>query len=103
MPQQAYDMTKEYYDQWFDRHIVAEDLPVLLRQQAVPRRAYNLQQACERPYYCVLLVYTFYTPYSHNIKFLRQLAERISLRLVEAWPRRPGNRKCTSASSRTPM
>jgi predicted nucleotidyltransferase/HEPN domain-containing protein len=49
--------------------------------------AFNLHQAVERAYICVLLVYTFYFPRSHNIKFLRSLAEDVDRRLVEAWPR----------------
>ena len=49
--------------------------------------AFNLHQAVETAYACVLLVHTFYFPRSHNIKFLRSLAEDIDRRLVEAWPR----------------
>jgi hypothetical protein len=47
----------------------------------------HLHQATERLYNCVLLVCTFYTPHNHNIIFLRTQAERLDLRLVEAWPR----------------
>lgn len=50
-------------------------------------RAFTLHQAAERAYACFLLVHTFYFPRSHNIKFLRSLAEDIDKRLVEAWPR----------------
>lgn len=87
-PQQAYDMAKGYYDQWFDLAVESRmGFQFFYEAKRFPGAAYNLQQACERLYYCMLLVFTFYTPYSHNIKFLRQLAERISPRLVEAWPR----------------
>ena len=37
--------------------------------------AFNLHQAVEAAYACFLLVHTFYFPRSHNIKFLRSLAE----------------------------
>jgi uncharacterized protein len=50
-------------------------------------RAFTLHQAVERAYACFLLVHTFYFPRSHNIKFLRSLAEDVDKRLVEAWPR----------------
>src|SRR3546814_7962529 len=30
---------------------------------------------------------TFYTPHVHNLTFLRTQAERIDMRLVDAWPR----------------
>jgi len=49
--------------------------------------AFNLHQATETIYACFLLVRTLYFPRSHNIKFLRSLAEDNEPRLIEAWPR----------------
>jgi predicted nucleotidyltransferase/HEPN domain-containing protein len=49
--------------------------------------AFNLHQATEAAYACFLLVRTLYFPRSHNIKFLRSLAEDNEPRLIEAWPR----------------
>lgn len=49
--------------------------------------AFSLHQAVEMAYACFLLVHTFYFPRSHNIKFLRSLAEDVDTKLVEAWPR----------------
>jgi len=49
--------------------------------------AFSLHQAVERAYVCFLLVHTFYFPRSHNIKFLRSLAEDSDKRLTDAWPR----------------
>lgn len=49
--------------------------------------AFNLHQATETSYACFLLVRTLYFPRSHNIKFLRSLAEASEPRLIEAWPR----------------
>src|SRR3546814_17327020 len=46
-----------------------------------------MHQATERLYHTVLLVCTFYTPHVHNLGFLRTQAERIDMRLVDAWPR----------------
>ena len=51
------------------------------------RAAFEMHQAVETAYACFLLVHTFYFPRSHNIKFLRSLAEDVNTRLVEAWPR----------------
>ena len=51
------------------------------------RAAFETHQAVETAYACFLLVHTFYFPRSHNIKFLRSLAEDVDTRLVEAWPR----------------
>jgi predicted nucleotidyltransferase/HEPN domain-containing protein len=54
-----------------------------------PRKnaAFQLHQAAEAAYICFLLVHTFYFPRSHNIKFLRSLAEDVDKRLIDAWPR----------------
>ncbi|WP_354317779.1 nucleotidyltransferase and HEPN domain-containing protein [Sinorhizobium fredii] len=49
--------------------------------------AFNLHQAVEAAYSCVLLTLTNYSPPSHNIKFLRGVAEDQDRRLVDAWPR----------------
>uniref|UniRef100_UPI0035CB43B1 HEPN domain-containing protein n=1 Tax=uncultured Sphingomonas sp. TaxID=158754 RepID=UPI0035CB43B1 len=51
------------------------------------KSAFNLHQATETAYACFLLVRTLYFPRSHNIKFLRSLAEDSEPRLIEAWPR----------------
>ncbi|WP_320203579.1 nucleotidyltransferase and HEPN domain-containing protein [Agrobacterium rosae] len=49
--------------------------------------AFDLHQTIEQAYTCVLLTLTNYAPPSHNLKFLRSLAEEQDLRLVEAFPR----------------
>lgn len=49
--------------------------------------AFNLHQAAETSYTCYLLVRSQYVPRSHNLKFLRSLAEDREARLVDAWPR----------------
>jgi uncharacterized protein len=49
--------------------------------------AFMLHQAVEACYACFLLAQTFYFPRSHNLKFLRSLAEDRDRRLVGAWPR----------------
>lgn len=51
------------------------------------KAAFNLHQAVETAYICLLLVHTLYFPRSHNIKFLRSLAEDVDKSLAEAWPR----------------
>jgi predicted nucleotidyltransferase/HEPN domain-containing protein len=84
----AYRMTKDYFDQWLesaDRFLAngREDAERGWNKEA----AFLLHQATERLYICVLLVRTLYFPRSHNIKFLRSLAEYNEPRLIEAWPR----------------
>lgn len=84
----AYRMAQEYFDQW----LPSADQFILHGKDAIGRgwhskAAFELHQATERLYICFLLVRTLYFPRSHNIKFLRSLAEDKEARLVEAWPR----------------
>ncbi|EZP80702.1 Plasmid stabilization system [Novosphingobium resinovorum] len=47
--------------------------------------AFNLHQAMERAYYCILLVLTLYSPKSHNLNFLSKRAEQQDERLIGVW------------------
>jgi predicted nucleotidyltransferase len=49
--------------------------------------AFLLHQAIEQSYSTFLLTFTSYSPPSHNLNFLRTLAEEHDRRLTEAWPR----------------
>ncbi len=49
--------------------------------------AFNLHQALEQAYSCVLLTLTNYGPPTHNIKTLRSLAEEQDRKLADAFPR----------------
>ncbi|MBZ9739806.1 MULTISPECIES: nucleotidyltransferase and HEPN domain-containing protein [unclassified Mesorhizobium] len=51
------------------------------------RAAFLLHQAIEHSYSALLLTLTSYSPPSHNLNFLRTLAEERDRRLTEAWPR----------------
>lgn len=51
------------------------------------KAAFEMHQAAERFYHCVLLVLTLYSPKSHKLNFLRSQAEQIAPALIEAWPR----------------
>lgn len=48
--------------------------------------AFNLHQATEHLYHCVLLVLTLYSPKSHNLIFLRRRCEPLDDRLRAAFP-----------------
>jgi predicted nucleotidyltransferase/HEPN domain-containing protein len=58
-----------------------------LSKRRYSHAAFELHQAIEQTYACVLLTLTNYGPPSHNIKFLRSLAEEQDRRLTEAFPR----------------
>ena len=87
-PRDAAEMAQRYFDDWSKK--VTESLAgyEFYRDRGNLRdAAYNLHQAVERAYIDFLLVYTFYFPRSHNIKFLRSLAEDVDRQLTAAWPR----------------
>ncbi|MDH2153673.1 HEPN domain-containing protein [Sphingobium yanoikuyae] len=86
-PDKALAMAQEYFDDWLPSaqsffrgysHAVADG--------DMKKAAFDLHQAAERLYHCVLLVCTFYTPHVHNLAFLRTQAERIDRRLAYVWP-----------------
>jgi predicted nucleotidyltransferase/HEPN domain-containing protein len=86
-PGQALAMAEEYFEEWFPSAARFKKASEFLVAENGPREAaFNLHQAAERLYHCVLLVCTFYTPHVHNIAFLRTQAERIDRRLVHIWP-----------------
>ena len=87
-PADAHRMASEYYDEWIDSagefFQSAEDA---IGRGKNKLAAFMLHQTAERLYICFLLVWTLYFPRSHNIKFLRSLAEDKEPRLVDAWLR----------------
>jgi predicted nucleotidyltransferase/HEPN domain-containing protein len=79
---------EQYFNEWFPS--AGEFL--IHGQDAAARgwsnkAAFELHQAAERLYHCVLLVLTLYSPKSHKLNFLRSQAEQIAPALIEAWPR----------------
>jgi|TARA_R110001606_G_scaffold266885_1_gene415806 predicted nucleotidyltransferase/HEPN domain-containing protein len=87
-PEQALKMATEYFDEWLPLAASAQKgFHFFMSQHELRDAAFLLHQAAERLYHCVLLVCTFYTPHVHNLGFLRTQAERIDMRLVDAWPR----------------
>ncbi len=87
-PEQALKMAKEYFEEWYPTTAQFHGSALhSIEQGWLKKAAFDLHQATERLYHCVLLVCTFYTPHVHNLGFLRTQAERIDMRLVDAWPR----------------
>ncbi len=87
-PEQALKMAKEYFDEWFPSAMKRfGGAKYYVSQGHFNDAAFDMHQSAERLYHCVLLVCTFYTPHVHNLGFLRTQAERIDMRLVDAWPR----------------
>ncbi|WDF72767.1 nucleotidyltransferase and HEPN domain-containing protein [Novosphingobium sp. KACC 22771] len=87
-PQANLDMAREYFEDWFPSSAeFFDDFRSNLDKGRYKKAAFELHQATERLYNCLMLVCTAYAPHNHNIIFLRTQAERLDLRLVEAWPR----------------
>jgi predicted nucleotidyltransferase/HEPN domain-containing protein len=86
-PHAALEMAKEYFQEWMPS---AQQFLIQGTEAAARgwtnKAAFELHQATERLYHCVLLVCTFYTPHVHNLAFLRTQAERIDRRLCHVWP-----------------
>ena len=84
----AYEMASGYFDVWFEK--IDHSLKIArfcLDEGQTNDAAFNLHQATERAYTCYLLSRVQYVPRSHNIKFLRSLAEDKEPRLIDSWPR----------------
>ncbi|MFC3783759.1 putative nucleotidyltransferase/HEPN domain-containing protein [Sphingopyxis italica] len=86
-PKQALATAKEY----FGEYLPSAEQFLIQGKEANARgwhkkAAFELHQATERLYQGLLLTLTFYTPYNHNIAFLRALAEGLDRRLHSIWP-----------------
>lgn len=92
-PAEAYEMAAAFFAEWLpaiDRSLItANDQSEKGTNDLGWRRdaAFTFHQATERAFACFLLTRTLYFPRSHNIKFLRSLAEDKEPRLIAAWPR----------------
>ena len=80
--------TRDYYEEWFE----SAGNFLRLSQEAcrsdmLKEASFLLHQATERFYHCLFLVRTLYSPKTHNLNQLRQLAEGMEPRLKEVWPR----------------
>jgi len=89
----AYEMALKYYSdqshsigQWID--LVEYSISRIPSDTTWSKKAaFNLHQAVETAYTCFLLISTHYVARSHNLKFLRSLAEDKEPRLIDSWAR----------------
>ncbi len=87
-PADAYRMATGYFEEWLQKVTDAIEIAEFCIEKGKWKdAAFTLHQATERAYICFLLVRTLYFPRSHNIKFLRSLAEDSEPRLIGVWPR----------------
>lgn len=84
----AVEMAEGYFEEYFESASdFLQSATDAIGRSKLKLAAFLLHQTTERLYLCFLLARTLYFPRSHNIKFLRSLAEDKEPRLIEAWPR----------------
>ncbi|MEK1897549.1 MAG: HEPN domain-containing protein, partial [Rhizobium sp.] len=93
---------QRYFDQWFPDAVEFQNIAEYCRGRSTFKlAAFNLHQATERLYHCLLLTLTLYSPKSHRLKILRSQAEGVDSRLIAAWPRDSRfSRRCFELLSR---
>lgn len=80
--------TQEYFEEWFESACgFQRNAGYAIKDKDNKLAAFLLHQATERYYHCLFLVRTLYSPKTHNLNQLRQLAEAMEPRLKEVWPR----------------
>lgn len=86
--EQALRETQDYFEEWFESAVdFRESAADATSKGKTKLAAFLYHQAAERLYHCVLLVRTLYSPKTHNLSRLRQLAEELEPRLKVVWPR----------------
>ncbi len=87
-PMEARAEARKHYDKWLpDAAYSLRLAEYAIADGKADHAAFNLHQAVEGAYRCLLLVLTLYTPKSHRLTVLRSLAENLDPRLIDAWPR----------------
>lgn len=87
-PEQALKETQDYFDEWMES---AERFLINAKDNAArgwnKEAAFLFHQATERFYHTLFLVRTLYSPKTHNLNRLRDLAEELEPSLKAVWPR----------------
>jgi predicted nucleotidyltransferase/HEPN domain-containing protein len=85
--EQALSETRDYFNEWFESACRRLELAQgAIAKDYLKEGAFDLHQATERLYHCLILVRTLYSPKTHSLNRLRKLAEELDPRLVEVWP-----------------
>jgi HEPN domain-containing protein len=93
-PEQILQASKDYFEEYMAHAMeFFEAYRDAMARERWKNAAFQLHQATEPLYQCLLLVLTLYTPYDHNIIFLRSLAEGLDHSLFDVWPRGTRNER----------
>jgi HEPN domain-containing protein len=86
--EQALQETQNYYEEWFESAGgFVRNAGYAIKDADYKLAAFLLHQATERYYHCLFLVRTLYSPKTHNLDRLRDLAEELEPSLKAVWPR----------------
>lgn len=86
--EQALKETRDYFDDWFGTALqFIEGANFHLQRSHFNLAAFNFHQGVERFYHCLFLVRTLWSPKSHNLNRLRDMAEELEPALKDVWPR----------------
>jgi predicted nucleotidyltransferase/HEPN domain-containing protein len=87
-PEQALQETREYFEEWFESAENFLSLSMTAQRGGMLKEsAFLLHQAAERFYHCLFLVRTLYSPKTHNLNRLRDMAEELEPTLRAVWLR----------------
>lgn len=87
-PDQALRETQDYFDDWFlSAQQFYRQYEHAMDDGALNIAAFDLHQSVERFYHCLFLVRTLYSPKTHMLNRLRDLAEELEPSLRAVWPR----------------
>jgi uncharacterized protein len=87
-PEEAKAEARKHFERWFESAgPFVRGANYAIKDGDNNKAAFDLHQAAERLYHCVLLVLTLYSPKSHKLNFLRSHAEEAAPALIAAWPR----------------
>ena len=87
-PKAALAEAGKHFDQWFPSATKRfEGARFYMEKGYLNDAAFDLHQATERFYHCLLLTLTLYSPKSHKLNFLRSQAEPLVHELIAVWPR----------------
>lgn len=86
--EEALRETQAYFDDWFTTALQFVEGAIFHQKRGHSNlAAFNFHQATERFYHCIFLVRTLWSPKSHNLNRLRDMAEELEPALKSVWPR----------------
>lgn len=86
--EQALKETQDYFDEWFKSSTgFIRNAGYAVNDDDSKLAAFLFHQAVERLYHCLFLTRTLWSPKSHNLNRLRDMAEELEPTLKDVWPR----------------